>query len=97
MWFRCLSTWPVRGIIKSLVMLGWTSPRISEAEFKSFKSSFYSYECSACTCACVPHACLVPEEVLSLLVGCWELNPGPSKEQQVLLITEPTVQPCEQN
>lgn len=30
--------------------------------------------------------------VVSLLCGCWESNPGPLQEQQVLLIPEPTLQ-----
>jgi hypothetical protein len=52
---------------------------------------------------CLPCVCPVPEESRSglqislelgltggceLLCGCWESNPGPLKEQRVLLMTE---------
>jgi hypothetical protein len=50
-----------------------------------------------------PHAHLVAKKARSpgtgvmnhceLLPGCWKLNLGPLQEQQVLLVTEPSLQP----
>lgn len=56
---------------------------------------------------CAPHVCLVPTKVREVIGaprnkvrdghklsgGCWELNLCPLKEQPVLSIAEPTLQP----
>jgi hypothetical protein len=65
--------------------------------------------CFVCLYVCAPRACLVPEDagegigsvsprtgvtdVCELLRGCWERNPGPLKEQSVLLTPVPSALP----
>lgn len=51
------------------------------------------YECLVCmyVCTYISSACLVPEEVRRQ--ACWELKLGPQQKQQVLLATEPSLQP----
>lgn len=67
---------------------------------------FFVHECFACIRLCVPQACLVHEvrrwywiPGTGVMVrcespcGCWELNSVSLQEQQMLLTTEPSVQP----
>jgi hypothetical protein len=62
----------------------------------------FMYMSTLPACMSVYHVCLVPAEARSvraqetgvidsceLPCGCWELNPGPLKEQPVLVSTEP--------
>lgn len=62
----------------------------------------------ACLYVCALCVCLVSSEVIEavqspgtevadgceLPYGCWESNPCPLQEQQVLLAAEPLLQPC---
>ena len=74
-------------------------------EFK--KKQNYVYNCFACVYICAPFVCLVLKKAreaigsfglelqksLELLRGYWELNQGPLEEEQVLLTSEPSLQP----
>lgn len=60
-----------------------------------------------CVFVCIPHACLVSQKseegigllgtggtmVVSHSEGCWELNPGPLQEQQLIFTMEASLQP----
>ncbi|MGE9804779.1 hypothetical protein ACQP3L_29790, partial [Escherichia coli] len=49
----------------------------------------------ACMYVCVRVSDLGVTDSCELSCGCWELNPSPLEELQVLLTTEPSVQPPE--
>jgi hypothetical protein len=65
----------------------------------------YVYECFICIPVSVPSMFMVPKEAgrkHQILLGsdgckppceCWELNPDPLEEQQLLINTEPSLQP----
>lgn len=93
-----------RNIILTRYSKWFCSKSLSEEEIYIFNIHLYVYECLTFMYICIPCVCLAPAEAsrvhrtravtssYDLSCGCWKLNPD-LLEQQVLLPTEPALQP----
>ena len=63
--------------------------------FPFLKEFLFNVRVSACTPACQKRAQDFTIDGCEPPYGCQELNSGPLEEQQVLLTTEPSLQPCD--
>ena len=86
------------------MLAGQTCHRAPAPPFPHFLTQGLTSLCIFILCAVLLglHVCLCEDarapgtgvtDSRELSLGCWEVNPGPSEEQPVLLTTEPTLQP----
>lgn len=74
----------------------WKKKRKKKTCFYFMSVFYYMYICMTCAYKCLGGIPLQPEwQVVSCkaLLGCWEQNVGPLQKQQVILTTEPSIQP----
>lgn len=95
--------WELRGHFLPFASFDGINEKKNEKKKRKKKTCFYfmsvfyyMYICMTCAYKCLGGIPLQPEwQVVSCkaLLGCWEQNVGPLQKQQVILTTEPSIQP----